>query len=81
MDYILLYARETSCNNFVYQKTLIHIIYTRILTKVIASATVGISATVVEMSATVGEMSATVGKCYLKVQRHVQTYIVLINGL
>ena len=37
-------------------------IYTRIMTKVNVSATVGLSATVGEMSATVGEMSATVGK-------------------
>ena len=45
-----------------YIKRLIHIIYTRIMTKVNVSATAGMSVTVGEMSATVGEMSATVGK-------------------
>ena len=69
MDYILLYGRLTSCNNFVYQKTLIYDIYPRLMTKVNVSATVGnvcdsggMSATVGEMSTTVEEMSATVGK-------------------
>ena len=64
MNYILLY--NSSCNNFAYQKTLIYIIYPRIITKVDVSATVeeclrqwG------EMSAiaTVEEMSATVEEC------------------
>ena len=63
---------QTSCNNFVSQKTLIYNIYPRIMTKVNVSAIVGISnvrnsggnvrnsggmsATVEEMSPTVGEM-------------------------
>ena len=45
------------------KRPLIHIIYTRIMTKVNVSATVGMSATVGEMVATVGGMSATVGEC------------------
>ena len=69
MDYILLYGRLTSYNNFVYQKTLIYYIYPRIMTKVNVSATVGMSATVGGnvrnsggMSATVGKMSAAMGE-------------------
>ena len=47
----------TSCNNFVYQKTLIHNIFPRIIIKVNVSATMGMSATVGEMSTTVGELN------------------------
>ena len=45
-----------------YQNTLIHNIYPRIMTKVIVSATVGMSARVEEMSAAVAKMSVTVGE-------------------
>ena len=62
MDYILLYGRYTSCNNFVYQKTLIYDIYPRLMIKVNVSATVGISATVDKMSAAVGECPQQWGK-------------------
>ena len=62
MDYILLYGRWISCKNFVYQMTLIYIIYTSIMTKVNVSTTVGeMSATVGECPRQWGEMSATVG--------------------
>ena len=46
IDYILSYCRVASCNNFVYQKTLINDIYPSLMTKVNVSATVGMSATV-----------------------------------
>ena len=55
MDYILFYGRKTSCNNFIYQKTLIYNIYPRIMTKVNVSTTVGMAATVGKMSGAVGE--------------------------